>query len=74
MYVTAPRLPFVPTFGLIFILHFLSEALSDNEDIFSKEITKWSSNDLMDKIETMEVDDAPGQFSSVNVLKMKLLQ
>uniref|UniRef100_A0A3P9H2G2 Phosphatidylinositol transfer protein membrane associated 2 n=1 Tax=Oryzias latipes TaxID=8090 RepID=A0A3P9H2G2_ORYLA len=49
------------------------EALSDNEDIFSKEITKWSSNDLMDKIETMEVDDAPGQFSSVNVLKMKVL-
>uniref|UniRef100_A0A8C7Z5Y9 Phosphatidylinositol transfer protein membrane associated 2 n=1 Tax=Oryzias sinensis TaxID=183150 RepID=A0A8C7Z5Y9_9TELE len=47
------------------------EALSDNEDIFSKEITKWSSNDLMDKIETMEVDDAPGQFSSVNVSKMK---
>uniref|UniRef100_A0A8C7Z619 Phosphatidylinositol transfer protein membrane associated 2 n=1 Tax=Oryzias sinensis TaxID=183150 RepID=A0A8C7Z619_9TELE len=49
------------------------EALSDNEDIFSKEITKWSSNDLMDKIETMEVDDAPGQFSSVNVSKMKVL-
>uniref|UniRef100_A0A3P9L0A6 Phosphatidylinositol transfer protein membrane associated 2 n=1 Tax=Oryzias latipes TaxID=8090 RepID=A0A3P9L0A6_ORYLA len=49
------------------------EALSDNEDIFSKEITKWSSNDLMDKIETIEVDDAPGQFSSVTVLKMKVL-
>ncbi|XP_051539751.1 membrane-associated phosphatidylinositol transfer protein 2-like isoform X4 [Myxocyprinus asiaticus] len=30
------------------------EDLSDNEDIFAKEITKWSSNDLMDKIETAE--------------------
>ncbi|KAM6902526.1 LOW QUALITY PROTEIN: membrane-associated phosphatidylinositol transfer protein 2-like [Xenentodon cancila] len=30
------------------------EALSDNEDMFSKEITKWNSNDLMDKIETIE--------------------
>uniref|UniRef100_A0A087XFM6 Phosphatidylinositol transfer protein membrane associated 2 n=1 Tax=Poecilia formosa TaxID=48698 RepID=A0A087XFM6_POEFO len=34
------------------------EDLSDNEDMFSKEITKWSSNDLMDKIETIEVDEA----------------
>ncbi|KAM9306722.1 membrane-associated phosphatidylinositol transfer protein 2-like isoform 2-T2 [Pholidichthys leucotaenia] len=34
------------------------EDFSDNEELFSKEITKWSSNDLMDKIETMEVDEA----------------
>ncbi|XP_066507092.1 membrane-associated phosphatidylinositol transfer protein 2 isoform X4 [Hoplias malabaricus] len=33
------------------------EDLSDNEEIFTKEITKWSSNDLMDKIETAEVDE-----------------
>ncbi|XP_024113525.1 membrane-associated phosphatidylinositol transfer protein 2 isoform X1 [Oryzias melastigma] len=38
------------------------EALSDNEEIFSKEITKWSSNDLMDKIETIEADEAPGMY------------
>uniref|UniRef100_A0A3P9PY66 Phosphatidylinositol transfer protein membrane associated 2 n=1 Tax=Poecilia reticulata TaxID=8081 RepID=A0A3P9PY66_POERE len=37
------------------------EDLSDNEDMFSKEITKWSSNDLMDKIETTEVDEAQGR-------------
>uniref|UniRef100_I3KDY9 Phosphatidylinositol transfer protein membrane associated 2 n=1 Tax=Oreochromis niloticus TaxID=8128 RepID=I3KDY9_ORENI len=37
------------------------EDFSDNEDMFSKEITKWSSNDLMDKIETIEVDE--GQAS-----------
>nr|XP_033503104.1 membrane-associated phosphatidylinositol transfer protein 2-like [Epinephelus lanceolatus] len=34
------------------------EDFSDNEDMFAKEITKWSSNDLMDKIETNEVDEA----------------
>uniref|UniRef100_A0A8C1VTG3 Phosphatidylinositol transfer protein membrane associated 2 n=1 Tax=Cyprinus carpio TaxID=7962 RepID=A0A8C1VTG3_CYPCA len=30
------------------------EDLSDNEDIFAKEITKWNSNDLMDKIDTLQ--------------------
>ncbi|KAK7895506.1 hypothetical protein WMY93_020831 [Mugilogobius chulae] len=34
------------------------EDFSDNEEIFPKEITKWSSNDLMDKIETIEMDEA----------------
>ncbi|XP_036450529.1 membrane-associated phosphatidylinositol transfer protein 2-like isoform X2 [Colossoma macropomum] len=34
------------------------EDLSDSEEIFSKEITKWSSNDLMDKIETAEADES----------------
>ncbi|XP_040013343.1 membrane-associated phosphatidylinositol transfer protein 2-like [Xiphias gladius] len=34
------------------------EDFSDNEDMFAKEITKWSSNDLMDKIERIEVDEA----------------
>uniref|UniRef100_A0A4W6C295 Phosphatidylinositol transfer protein membrane associated 2 n=1 Tax=Lates calcarifer TaxID=8187 RepID=A0A4W6C295_LATCA len=31
------------------------EDFSDNEEMFAKEITKWSSNDLMDKIETIEL-------------------
>lgn len=31
--------------------------LSDNEEVLPKEITKWSSNDLMDKIETAETDE-----------------
>ncbi|XP_056146595.1 membrane-associated phosphatidylinositol transfer protein 2-like [Lampris incognitus] len=34
------------------------EVFSDNEEMFPKEITKWSSNELMDKIETIEVDEA----------------
>uniref|UniRef100_A0A3B4VNY3 Phosphatidylinositol transfer protein membrane associated 2 n=1 Tax=Seriola dumerili TaxID=41447 RepID=A0A3B4VNY3_SERDU len=34
------------------------EDFSDNEEMFGKEMTKWSSNDLMDKIETIEVDEA----------------
>uniref|UniRef100_A0A671VJW6 Phosphatidylinositol transfer protein membrane associated 2 n=1 Tax=Sparus aurata TaxID=8175 RepID=A0A671VJW6_SPAAU len=33
------------------------EDFSDNEEMFAKEMTKWSSNDLMDKIETIEVDE-----------------
>uniref|UniRef100_A0A8D0H343 Phosphatidylinositol transfer protein membrane associated 2 n=1 Tax=Sphenodon punctatus TaxID=8508 RepID=A0A8D0H343_SPHPU len=33
------------------------EDLSDTEEVFPKEITKWSSNDLMDKIETPESDE-----------------
>lgn len=38
------------------------EDFSDNEEIFAKEITKWSSNDLMDKIETTEAEEAQGEF------------
>ncbi|XDV54773.1 hypothetical protein PO909_022989 [Leuciscus waleckii] len=38
------------------------EDFSDNEEIFAKEITKWSSNDLMDKIETAESEEAQGEL------------
>uniref|UniRef100_A0A8C1QPJ6 Phosphatidylinositol transfer protein membrane associated 2 n=1 Tax=Cyprinus carpio TaxID=7962 RepID=A0A8C1QPJ6_CYPCA len=38
------------------------EDFSDNEEIFVKEITKWSSNDLMDKIETAEAEEAQGDY------------
>uniref|UniRef100_A0A673KMV5 Membrane-associated phosphatidylinositol transfer protein 2-like n=1 Tax=Sinocyclocheilus rhinocerous TaxID=307959 RepID=A0A673KMV5_9TELE len=38
------------------------EGFSDNEEIFAKEITKWSSNDLMDKIETAEAEEAQGDY------------
>ncbi|KAM5194746.1 membrane-associated phosphatidylinositol transfer protein 2 isoform 2-T3 [Mantella aurantiaca] len=31
--------------------------LSDNEEVLPKEITKWSSNDFMDKIESAEADE-----------------
>lgn len=41
---------------------FLAEDFSDNEELFAKDITKWSSNDLMDKIETIEVDEAQGRL------------
>uniref|UniRef100_A0A452TCB7 Phosphatidylinositol transfer protein membrane associated 2 n=1 Tax=Ursus maritimus TaxID=29073 RepID=A0A452TCB7_URSMA len=33
------------------------EDLSDSEEIFPKDITKWNSNDLMDKIESPEPED-----------------
>lgn len=29
--------------------------------MFVKDMTKWSSNDLMDKIETIEVEEAQGR-------------
>ncbi|KAM6423457.1 membrane-associated phosphatidylinositol transfer protein 2 isoform 7-T8 [Liasis olivaceus] len=35
------------------------EGLSENEEVFPKEIAKWNSNDLMDKIETAETDEVP---------------
>ncbi|XP_047553552.1 membrane-associated phosphatidylinositol transfer protein 2 isoform X6 [Lutra lutra] len=34
------------------------EDLSDSEEIFPKDITKWNSNDLMDKIESPEPEDS----------------
>uniref|UniRef100_A0A8C2ERL4 Phosphatidylinositol transfer protein membrane associated 2 n=1 Tax=Cyprinus carpio TaxID=7962 RepID=A0A8C2ERL4_CYPCA len=39
------------------------EDFSDNEEIFVKEITKWSSNDLMDKIETAEAEEVGSAYS-----------
>ncbi|KAK7933068.1 hypothetical protein WMY93_003964 [Mugilogobius chulae] len=38
------------------------EDLSDGEEVFPKEITKWNSNDLMDKMEAADVEDAPGEL------------
>lgn len=35
-----------------------AEDFSDSEEFFPKEISKWNSNDLMDKIES--ADEAPG--------------
>ncbi|KAL2092645.1 hypothetical protein ACEWY4_012443 [Coilia grayii] len=39
------------------------EDLSDNEEIFPKEITKWNSNDLMDKIEGTDSEETAGELS-----------
>lgn len=39
------------------------EDLSDNEEVLPKEISKWNSNDLMDKIEAAEeAEEAPGEL------------
>uniref|UniRef100_A0A8C7NTK2 DDHD domain-containing protein n=1 Tax=Oncorhynchus mykiss TaxID=8022 RepID=A0A8C7NTK2_ONCMY len=35
------------------------EDLSDDEQVFPKEIAKWNSNDLMDKIEAADAEDNP---------------
>ncbi|XP_068609251.1 membrane-associated phosphatidylinositol transfer protein 2-like [Brachionichthys hirsutus] len=38
------------------------EDLSDNEETFTKDMTKWNSNDLMDKIDTMEMEEAQAAY------------
>lgn len=34
-----------------------------NEEVFPKDITKWNSNDLMDKMENPEPEDPQGNHS-----------
>ncbi|KAM4616575.1 membrane-associated phosphatidylinositol transfer protein 2-like isoform 1-T1 [Polymixia lowei] len=38
------------------------EDFSDNEEVFPKEIAKWNSNDLMDKIEAAEAGGTSGEL------------
>ncbi|XP_041692265.2 membrane-associated phosphatidylinositol transfer protein 2-like isoform X1 [Coregonus clupeaformis] len=38
------------------------EDLSGDEEVFPKEIAKWNSNDLMDKIESADAEDTPGEL------------
>ncbi|XP_061758454.1 membrane-associated phosphatidylinositol transfer protein 2-like isoform X2 [Nerophis ophidion] len=39
------------------------EDFSDGEEVLPKPLTKWSSNDLMDKIETSDVEETPGEMT-----------
>uniref|UniRef100_H2THR2 Phosphatidylinositol transfer protein membrane associated 2 n=1 Tax=Takifugu rubripes TaxID=31033 RepID=H2THR2_TAKRU len=45
------------------------EDFSDNEDSLPKEITKWNSNDLMDKIEAADTDEASGVMLILRIIK-----
>eukprot|EP00063_Salmo_salar_P041942 XP_014016777.1 PREDICTED: membrane-associated phosphatidylinositol transfer protein 2 isoform X3 [Salmo salar] len=38
------------------------ENLSGDEEVFPKEIAKWNSNELMDKIESADAEDTPGEL------------
>ncbi|XP_037633617.1 membrane-associated phosphatidylinositol transfer protein 2-like isoform X2 [Sebastes umbrosus] len=38
------------------------EDLSDGEEVFPKEISKWNSNEMMDKIEAGDAEEAPGEL------------
>uniref|UniRef100_A0A3Q4BP59 DDHD domain-containing protein n=1 Tax=Mola mola TaxID=94237 RepID=A0A3Q4BP59_MOLML len=40
------------------------EDFSDNEEVLPKEITKWNSNDLMDKIEAADTEESPGMMKT----------
>uniref|UniRef100_A0A8B9KPW2 Phosphatidylinositol transfer protein membrane associated 2 n=1 Tax=Astyanax mexicanus TaxID=7994 RepID=A0A8B9KPW2_ASTMX len=41
------------------------EDFSDNEEIFPKEIAKWNSNDLMDKIEAGDLEESTGLYQEM---------
>ncbi|XP_045889862.1 membrane-associated phosphatidylinositol transfer protein 2-like isoform X1 [Micropterus dolomieu] len=38
------------------------EDFSDGEEVIPKEITKWNSNDLIDKIEATDTEETPGEL------------
>lgn len=42
------------------------EDFSDTEDVLPKEISKWNSNDLMDKIEAVDTEEAPGTMETLS--------
>uniref|UniRef100_A0A7N8YKR2 Phosphatidylinositol transfer protein membrane associated 2 n=1 Tax=Mastacembelus armatus TaxID=205130 RepID=A0A7N8YKR2_9TELE len=42
------------------------EDLSDGEEVFPKEITKWNSNDLMDKIEAADTEENTGMMKTMS--------
>ncbi|MEQ2247294.1 Membrane-associated phosphatidylinositol transfer protein 2, partial [Ilyodon furcidens] len=43
------------------------EDLSDGEEVFPKEISKWNSNDLMDKIEATDTEETPEHFKERSI-------
>uniref|UniRef100_A0A4W6GBN2 Phosphatidylinositol transfer protein membrane associated 2 n=1 Tax=Lates calcarifer TaxID=8187 RepID=A0A4W6GBN2_LATCA len=42
------------------------EDLSDGEEVFPKEIAKWNSNDLMDKIEAADTEETSGTVMTIS--------
>lgn len=46
-----------------------AEDFSDNEDSLPKEITKWNSNDLMDKIEAVDTEEASSMMMTQRAIK-----
>lgn len=51
-----------------------AEDLSDGEEVLPKEIAKWNSNDLMDKIEAADTEETPGMMMSISSLTITLPQ
>uniref|UniRef100_A0A8C7CU00 Phosphatidylinositol transfer protein membrane associated 2 n=1 Tax=Oncorhynchus kisutch TaxID=8019 RepID=A0A8C7CU00_ONCKI len=49
------------------------EDLSGDEEVFPKEIAKWNSNDLMDKIESADAEDTPGMERSPSKIHVLIL-
>lgn len=49
-----------------------TEDLSDGEEVFPKEISKWNSNEMMDKIEAEDAEEAPGMMKTMNTSSWKV--
>uniref|UniRef100_A0A3P8U7X6 Phosphatidylinositol transfer protein membrane associated 2 n=1 Tax=Amphiprion percula TaxID=161767 RepID=A0A3P8U7X6_AMPPE len=50
------------------------EDFSDGEEVFPKEIAKWNSNDLMDKIEAADTEETPGTMKTTASSSQQCLQ
>uniref|UniRef100_A0A673ZG88 Phosphatidylinositol transfer protein membrane associated 2 n=1 Tax=Salmo trutta TaxID=8032 RepID=A0A673ZG88_SALTR len=50
------------------------EDLSGDEEVFPKEIAKWNSDDLMDKIESADAEDTPGMERNADLSSQQCLQ
>ena len=51
---------FSKALDLVCLVFPFAEDFSDNEEVFPKEIAKWNSNDLMDKIEAGDDEGTSG--------------
>uniref|UniRef100_A0A673ZG58 Phosphatidylinositol transfer protein membrane associated 2 n=1 Tax=Salmo trutta TaxID=8032 RepID=A0A673ZG58_SALTR len=49
------------------------EDLSGDEEVFPKEIAKWNSDDLMDKIESADAEDTPGMERNPSKIHVLIL-
>lgn len=60
---------FLQPVTLVTVHFFAAEDFSDNEDSLPKQIAKWNSNDLMDKIEAADTEEASGVMPFLRMIK-----
>lgn len=64
----------VPSVGHDLICVTPAEDLSDSEEVFPKEIAKWNSNDLMDKIEAADTEETSGMITTEHLSRGRITQ